>query len=335
MKLAPKLVIFDVDGVLVDVRGSFHRSIIDTIHFFTGQRVAYAEIHQWKNCSGYNDDWRLTTDWIASLGRKVPYAEVKARFQKFYWGAKGRPGNVSREKWLVTHSRLERWSRRADLALFTGRTRRELRHTLDGSPANGLFRRTVTMDDVKKGILLQLFGGTNKSFEKGGSPKYRGDINVLLCGDPSTSKSQLLQYVHKIAPRGVYTSGKGSSAVGLTAYVTRDPETRQLVLESGALVLSDGGVCCIDEFDKMSDSTRSVLHEVMEQQTVSISTTVVREVQQINFTNGNSAPSGTFMFYVSTFGARSTPIAITSTDTGAIATAIEVNIGRYRENVVA
>lgn len=87
------------------------------------------------------------------------------------------------------------------------------------------------LDDVKKGVLLQLFGGTSKVFTKSASPKYRGDINILLVGDPGTSKSQMLQYVHKIAPRGIYTSGKGSSAVGLTAYITRDPDTRQLVLE--------------------------------------------------------------------------------------------------------
>jgi HAD superfamily phosphatase len=151
VKLAPKLIIFDVDGVLVDVRGSFHRSIIETIYFFTGQSPTYAEIHQWKNRSGYNDDWRLTTDWIASLGKPIPYAKVKARFQKIYWGTRELPGNVSREKWLVTPSRLDRWSRRADLALFTGRTRRELRHTLNAVPEYDLFRRAVTMNDVKKG----------------------------------------------------------------------------------------------------------------------------------------------------------------------------------------
>lgn len=101
-------------------------------------------------------------------------------------------------------------------------------------------------EEVKKGILAQIFGGANKDFSQSGRGRFRSDINICLVGDPSTAKSQLLQQVYKIAPRGIYTSGRGSSAVGLTANVKKDPETKEFVLESGALVLSDLGICCID-----------------------------------------------------------------------------------------
>lgn len=143
------MIIFDVDGVLVDVRGSFHRSTVQTIHHFTGKTVSIAGIQKWKSKGGYNDDWKLSTAWIRELGVRVTYDIVKKQFMKFYWGD-GSPGNVTRERWLVTPSRLLRWSRRYELSLFTGRTRQELSHTLERSKAKTLFRYIVTMDDIER-----------------------------------------------------------------------------------------------------------------------------------------------------------------------------------------
>jgi DNA replication licensing factor MCM2 len=124
-------------------------------------------------------------------------------------------------------------------------------------------------DDIKAGISLALFSGQEKIVK--GKTRLRGDINMLLLGDPGVAKSQFLKYVEKTANRAVYATGKGASAVGLTAAVQKDPVTREWVLQGGALVLADRGVCLIDEFDKMNDQDRVSIHEAMEQQSISIS----------------------------------------------------------------
>lgn len=122
---------------------------------------------------------------------------------------------------------------------------------------------------IKRALALTLFGGESKN--PGDKHKVRGDINMLICGDPGTAKSQFLKYTEKIAPRAVFTTGQGASAVGLTAYVRRNPVSHEWTLEAGALVLADQGVCLIDEFDKMNDQDRTSIHEAMEQQSISIS----------------------------------------------------------------
>ncbi len=153
MKLArspkfPALIIFDVDGVLVDVRGSFQKTTLETVKFFTGKKVTRKELHGWKNKSGYNDDWKLSTAWVHSLDGDAEYEEVKRKFVELYWGQNG-DGNFKNEKWLLPLATVQRLARRAELGIFTGRTRQELNCTLERSKCGRFFSQIVTVEAVK------------------------------------------------------------------------------------------------------------------------------------------------------------------------------------------
>ncbi|HXQ25182.1 MAG TPA: HAD family hydrolase [Candidatus Acidoferrales bacterium] len=169
LKSHPEVIIFDVDGVLVDVRGSFHRTVLETVRFFTGKRVTRKELQRWKNQSGFNDDWKLSTAWVQSLGGKFEYDEVKRKFVELYWGRDGQ-GNVSREKWLLPRGSLRRLASHAELALFTGRVRLETDYTLDRCRVREFFQRIVTVEDVQKS-----------------KPDPEGLLTILSGRDPSTA----------------------------------------------------------------------------------------------------------------------------------------------------
>jgi HAD superfamily hydrolase (TIGR01548 family) len=167
LSIRPQILIFDVDGVLVDVRGTYWRSALETVRYLTGKRVTYAELHQWKSKPGFNDDWNMVSAWVRSLGHPATYEEARAAFEKFYWGSDGKPGNVRNEKLIVTPAQIEKWARSFELNLFTGRTRQEFSFTFEKWPATKHFRTIITMDDAKRKPhpegLQKILGGRDPS----------------------------------------------------------------------------------------------------------------------------------------------------------------------------
>ena len=167
-ELDPKILIFDVDGVLVDVRETYWRSGLQTIRHLTGKRPTWMEFYEWKRQPGNNDDWMMVSRWATALGVPTSYEEAREAFQPFYWGRDGKPGNVAKEKLLVSPKLIEQWGRSRELNLFTGRTRQEFAYTFEKWPAARTFRTVITMDDAKKkpnpeGLRLILAGRDPKT----------------------------------------------------------------------------------------------------------------------------------------------------------------------------
>jgi HAD superfamily phosphatase len=168
-KIDPKILIFDVDGVLVDVRGTYWRSALETVRALSGKRVTLAELHKWKSKPGNNDDWAMTSAWLTALGRPTTYDEARAVFERFYWGTNGELGLVRNEKLLITPARIALWAKRYELNLFTGRTRQEFSFTFEKWPSTKHFRTVITMDDAKR------------------KPHPEGLLKILNGRDPATA----------------------------------------------------------------------------------------------------------------------------------------------------
>jgi HAD superfamily hydrolase (TIGR01548 family) len=200
------VIIFDIDGVLVDTRGSFQRTTLETVRILTSKRVTHSELHRWKNSPGFNDDWKLSHAWVSQLGVKLDYEEVKRRFVEIYWGSNGKNGNVRHEKWLLSRTTLKRLAKIAPLAVFTGRVYQELDYTLDRWKVRDCFEEIVTVEDVSKSKpdpegLLKILDGRDPA-----TALYIGD-NI---DDANAARAAGVPFVGILPPRSAERRHRGT-----------------------------------------------------------------------------------------------------------------------------
>jgi HAD superfamily hydrolase (TIGR01548 family) len=229
LKVEPQILIFDVDGVLVDVRETYWRSALETVQYLTGKRVTYAELHRWKSKPGHNDDWSMVSAWVTSLGKPISYNQARKAFERFYWGINGEPGNVRNEKLLITPGQIERWASRYELNLFTGRTRQEFTFTFQDWPATKHFRTIITMDEAKKkphpeGLHKILSGRDPKS------ALYLGD-NI---DDALAARDAEIPFMAILAPGeyGYRQRGSGFRELGALALLPRATELNRWLVKN-------------------------------------------------------------------------------------------------------